>query len=101
MSVTVTDNADAGRYEISQDGVPAGFIEYHARPGLIAMVHTEIDPRFEGKGLGGQLARGALDDARVKGLAVLPFCPFVNGFIAKHPEYVDLVPADLRERFKL
>jgi hypothetical protein len=101
VTVSVSDNTEAERYEISQDGIPAGFIQYYARPGLIAIVHTEIDPRFEGQGLGGQLAQRVLDDARAKGLAVLPFCPFVNAYIAKHREYVELVPAEHRERFEL
>lgn len=32
---------------------------------------------------------------------MLPFCPFVNAWIGKHPDYLDLVPADQRERFGL
>ena len=101
MSTQVTDNPDEERYEIAEDGALAGFIQYHSRPGLLALVHTEIDPRFEGKGLGGALARGALDDAAARGFQVLPFCPFVNAYIKRHPEYAALVPAEHRERFGL
>jgi hypothetical protein len=101
VSTVVTDNPDEERYEITEDGALAGFIEYHARPGLVAMVHTEIDPRFEGRGLGSVLAKGALDDAAARNLQVLPFCPFVNRYIAEHSEYVELVPAEQRERFGL
>ena len=32
---------------------------------------------------------------------MLPFCPFVNSFVAEHPEYVDLVPEGQREEFGL
>jgi predicted GNAT family acetyltransferase len=64
-------------------------------------VHTEIDPRFEGRGLGGKLVSAALDEARADGQIVLPFCPFVNGYIERHPQYADLVPAEYRERFGL
>ena len=102
MSASVTDNPAAGRYEIhDDDGALAGFVAYHSRPGLMAMVHTEIDPRFEGRGFGSELARGALEDARSRGLLVLPFCPFINGYIRKHPEYLDLVPDQYREHFQL
>ncbi|QEU90173.1 GNAT family N-acetyltransferase [Streptomyces kanamyceticus] len=52
----------------------AGFTEYHRYGTEIVFIHTEIDPRFEGRGLGGVLARAALDAAREQGLAVLPFC---------------------------
>jgi hypothetical protein len=32
---------------------------------------------------------------------VMPFCPFINGFISRHREYAELVPAEHRERFGL
>ena len=70
---------------------PASTI-YRERPGLIVFVHTEIDQRFEGQGLASQLIRTALDDARDRELQVLPFCPFVNGDIARHREYVGWSP---------
>ena len=43
----------------------------------------------------------ALDDARARGLAVIPYCPFINEWLKRHPSYTDLVPADERERFGL
>jgi predicted GNAT family acetyltransferase len=89
----IIDNPDRERFEIRVSDELAGFAQYRRRPGLMAFIHTEIDPRFEGQGLGSQLIAGALDAAREAGLAVLPFCPFVNAFIGRHPEYVSLVPA--------
>ena len=97
----IIDNPDQHRYEIRVDGELAGFVQYRRRPGLIAFIHTEIDHRFEGQGLGSQLIAAALDVARSEGLSVLPFCPFVNGFISRHPEYVSLVPEDFRSEFGL
>lgn len=58
---------------------------------LITFTHTEIDPAFEGQGLGSKLVRFALDDVREHGdRKVLPLCPFVLGWMAKHPDYQDL-----------
>lgn len=101
MAVEVRDNPAEERYEISVDGALAGFAQYRARPGLIAFIHTEVDEGHEGEGLGSRLVTFALDDARARGLEVLPFCPFVNAFMARHPEYVDLVPESRREVFGL
>jgi uncharacterized protein len=57
----------------------------------VTMVHTEIDPAREGAGLGQALVAGALDDVRGQGRRVRPICPFVAKYIARHPEYADLV----------
>lgn len=101
MDTRVGDNPELSRFEIFADGERAGFAEYHRYENEIAFIHTEIDSRFEGHGLAGRLAREALDTARAQGLAVLPYCPFFRGWIAKHPEYADLVPAAQHARFGL
>jgi uncharacterized protein len=97
--IEIADDAEQDRYVITVGGELAGFVQYRRRPQLIAFVHTEVDPAFEGRGLGGRLVAGALDAARADGLAVLPFCPFVNAYIQRHPAYADLVPEAFRAQF--
>src|SRR5262245_23800170 len=99
--IEVRDDREAERYVIEVDGEPAGFAQYRDRGRALAFVHTEIDDRFEGQGLGGRLVSAALDDVRSRGLAVLPFCPFVRGYIVRHDEYLDLVPETQRAQFGL
>jgi hypothetical protein len=94
-AVTVTDNSDADRYEAHVEAVRAGFARYVRRGSRTFFVHTEIDPSFEGQGIGSALVRGALDVERAAGTAIVPLCPFVRGYIDKHPEYADLVDAEL------
>jgi predicted GNAT family acetyltransferase len=101
MQTKVIHNAEEQRYEIWADDDLAGITEYHPYRGTLAFIHTEVDGEFEGKGLGSTLVRGALDEVRSRGESVLPFCPFVRGYIKKHREYVDLVPADDRDSFGL
>jgi predicted GNAT family acetyltransferase len=101
MDLEVTDNPDKARFEIIVDGELAGFVLYHLRGSEIAFTHTETDDRFRGHGLGGHLVQASLDSARERHLAVLPYCPFVNSWIAAHPEYADLVPVGRREQFGL
>lgn len=101
MESHVADNPARSRFEVFDGGELAGFTEYHRYGDEIAFIHTEIDPRFAGRGLGGVLARAALGAAGEQGLGVLPFCPFIRGWIGKHPEYVDLVPRGQRDRFAL
>lgn len=97
----VADNPAASRYEARVGGELAGFVVYRLRGPAISLVHTEVDPRFQDAGLAGRLARFALDDARDRQLAVLPFCPYILSWIKKHPEYADLVPGDRRADFGL
>jgi uncharacterized protein len=99
--IAITDDTDSQRYVIRVDGKRAGLLQYRLHPELIELVHTEIYEEFEGRGLGGQLISFALQDARERGLAVLPFCPFVNDYIQRHPQYLDLVPEDRRGDFEL
>jgi predicted GNAT family acetyltransferase len=101
MARRVEANPQASRYELRDGDTIAGFTEYTRSGDVIAFTHTQIDDAFEGQGLGSVLVRGALDDARAAGLAVLPYCPFVRGFITRHTEYLDLVPASERAGFGL
>jgi predicted GNAT family acetyltransferase len=50
------------------------------------------------RGLGSALVAGALDDARARGLRVVPICPFVDAYIRRHPDYADLVVTDPARR---
>lgn len=78
------------RFQLLVDDGRAGQIDYKLNDETIVLIHTEISPEFEGRGLGGQLARAALDFARTENLNVLPLCPFVADYIRRHPEYQDL-----------
>lgn len=101
MKTDVVDRTDQHRFEVLADGAVAGFAEYQLRPGQIMFTHTEIDDAYEGKGIGSVLVRHALDSARERELAVLPLCPFVRGWIARHEDYLDLVPATARTKYGL
>jgi uncharacterized protein len=88
---TVADRPERHRYEIELDGQPAGLLSYRLAGDVITHRHTEIDPSVGSRGLGSVLVRFALDDARARGLTVIPQCPFVADFIVRHPEYEELV----------
>ena len=102
MAITVHDNPNEHRYEIHDGDQLAGFSEYKLTQHRIAFTHTQVDPAFNGRGLAHQLVTEELDDARRRGLAVLPFCPYVRKVIAREPDrFLDLVPGKDRARFKL
>jgi predicted GNAT family acetyltransferase len=85
-------NDDARRqYVATLNGAEAGIAAYLADDEIVTFTHTEVDPDFEGHGVGSELAREALDDVRRQGKKVRPVCPFIAKFISEHDEYADLV----------
>jgi predicted GNAT family acetyltransferase len=102
MTTTVRDNPSENRYEVYDGEQLAGFSTYRLADERIAFLHTEVDPAFEGRGLARQLVREELDDARRRGLGVLPFCSYVSRVISRDADrYLDLVPVAERKRFGL
>lgn len=87
QEITVTDVPRLRRYEARYGGEPAGIVVYMRSPDVIALLHTEVEDAYEGRGIGSALARHALEDARVQGRRVLATCPFIDAWITKHPEY--------------
>jgi uncharacterized protein len=90
--IEVGDRPEEERYEATIGGRLAGIAAYRTRPGARVFTHTEVLPEWEGRGVGGRLARAALDDVRARGLQAVPRCPFIAAWIRRHPEYEDLVP---------
>jgi uncharacterized protein len=91
----VRDNPEQSRYEVSLAGTMVGFARYVRRGGRAYFVHTEVDSAHEGAGLGSVLARGALEAQRERGELVVPLCPFVRGYVERHPELADVVDAEM------
>jgi predicted GNAT family acetyltransferase len=92
------DHHPGKRFEAIIDGQLAGVAEYERRPGRVTLVHTEISPAHKGNGLGDQLARFALDAIREGGTEkVIPRCPFMAGFMVRHPEYQDILAGKIEQ----
>ena len=80
----------SGRIEIERDGETA-YLEYSLSGNVLELTHTEIPKKLRGLGLSSSLAETALNWAREQKLKVDIICPSVKDYIAKHPEYADLV----------
>ena len=90
MQINVTNNRSAQQFEAQVDGYQA-LIRYTLAGRTMTMTHTEVPDELGGRGVGSQLVRGALEQARVEGLQVVPVCPFIASYIARHEEYQSLV----------
>jgi len=90
MPADIRDNTALSRFELDAGGVMA-FMNYRLRDGVITLDHTETPPQGRGRGIASQLTAGVLEIARARGLKVVPRCPFVRAYVAKHPEFGDLL----------
>jgi predicted GNAT family acetyltransferase len=91
IDLEIVDNPAERRYEARLAGDLVGLSEYRQAGSRRIVIHTEVAPEHEGKGIGARLARGLLDDIRARGFTLTPRCPFVRAFVERHPEYADLV----------
>ena len=87
----VSDNPEQQRYEAWAGEELAGLAAYQKAERLVVFTHTEVDPRFEGQGVGSALIRSLLDDVRGDEGRVLAVCPFAKAYLQRHPEYANLV----------
>ena len=90
QKLTVRRNDGASRFEIEVDGVLAELV-FRRSPGVIELVHTGVPAALEGNGIAARLAVAALEYAKGQGLHVIPSCPYVKGYIERHPEWQALV----------
>ena len=91
----VTMNDQTHRFE-AHLGDEVAFAEYHLTRDSLVLPHTVVPDAFAGRGVASALAITALTYAREHGLKVKPICPFMAGYIRKHPEWHDLVHPDFR-----
>lgn len=90
QTYTVTHNEKEQRFEILAEGELA-YLEYRFYKGDIALMHTYVPGKIEGKGIASALAKFALEHAKNNKLPVMVYCPFVGAFLKRHPEYNELV----------
>ncbi|WP_291530139.1 GNAT family N-acetyltransferase [Bacteroides sp. UBA939] len=85
------DNEKRHQYELHiKQYIPK--IEYiKSSNGEIYLTHTEVPVPIGGKGIGSQLVEKVLKNIDGQGLKLVPLCPFVSGYIHKHPEWKRII----------
>jgi uncharacterized protein len=90
MPAEIRNNRELRRFEMDAGGDVA-VAYYTLSPGIVTFTHTEVPYALQGQGIASRLIRGALEQVRGAGLKVIPRCSFVSAYIARHPEFSDLL----------
>jgi uncharacterized protein len=101
VATEISKDGARDRYELRLDDSVVGEVDYMRDGDRIAITHTGVRPSHRGQGLAGELVEFVLRDLRDSGLKVLPYCSYVSDFIARRPEYLELVPSEQRHGFGL
>lgn len=96
MADEIVDNRALNRFEMAVDGEVA-FITYRLTKSVTVLVHTEVPKALEGRGVGSRLAKGVLDLLHAERRKIVVICEFLTHYIRKHPEYLDMLAAPLRD----
>ncbi len=90
MPLDIRHNEDAQRFETRVEGWLCR-ADYRRIDDVLHLVHTEVPPALEGRGIAAQLVKAALDFAEAQGLKVRPRCSYVLAYLRRHPERATLV----------
>jgi predicted GNAT family acetyltransferase len=96
----LVDARERQRYEIVADGQtdPVAIVDYVLRDDtLILLMHTEVRPDLEGRGIGTRTAELVIDHVRRGGLRAIVGCPFLTAWLRRHPEEQDILARPLKD----
>lgn len=87
---TIVHNTAASRFEARVDGWLCR-ADYQLHGKTMHLVHTEVAPAVENRGIAAALVRAALSWADEQKLTVVPRCSFVRLYMQRHPEFAHLM----------
>ena len=96
----LVDVPERRRYEIvsAEDPEPLAFVDYGVRDRVILLMHTEVRPDLEGRGIGTRTAELVIDHLRRSGLSAIVGCPFLTSWLRRHPNAQDILARPLQDR---
>ncbi len=94
--LNIINNTQRQRFEFPVDDDFA-YLEYRWYRKNLALMHTEVPRKVQGKGIAGLLAKFALDYARKNDIKIMVYCPYVAAYLKRHPEYADLVDRNYQQ----
>ena len=86
--MTVTNNERRQQFEV-RSGDYLAELQYRIREGKMYFLHTGVPKPLAGQGIASKLAKTALTYANEHKYEIVVYCPFVKGYLERHPEYLN------------
>lgn len=83
--VLVTHNLAQQRFEATVEGHLC-VADYRLDGSVMQMMHTEVPPALQGRGIAAELVEAAFDHAMTENLKIEPLCSYVRAYMERHPE---------------
>lgn len=92
MEVQQFNRETKGFFKAIEDGEEAGRMTYSwAGSEKFIIDHTEVSPKFGGKGVGKKLVLETIDFARKNNKKIIPLCPFAKSVFDKDESLRDVL----------
>jgi predicted GNAT family acetyltransferase len=92
VTVDITDNPAASRYELRHDSELVGVVEYYPQgEGVLVIRHVEVLRRLRGRGHSEPFLQHVLEAVDARGLKVIPICSYAAAHLRSHPELSHLL----------
>lgn len=85
-------------FEARKGTTLVGMLMYEREGTTVSLLHTVTDPAHRGEGIASALVLRVFTDARKTGMSLVVICPFVESWVARHPDQADLVIEDAKSR---
>lgn len=92
MEIQQINRESKGFFKVILDGKEAGRMTYSwAGNDKFIIDHTEVNPEFNGQGVGKKMVLAAVEYARENNLKIIPLCPFAKAMFDKMQEIRDVL----------
>lgn len=80
--MSITNNTQVSRYELMTDG-HMSVAEYTLDGQNISINHVEVPDALRGRGIAAQVMAGVVEDARKRGLTIIPVCSYAATYMER------------------
>lgn len=90
MNIENELTGDTGKFFINENNETLAEMDYKMKGKALLILHTEVDDKLAGKGVGKKLVTAAVDHARKNALRIKSVCSFAKAILDKTSAFHDV-----------